>query len=634
MGEYAKAEAAVRRCVAIREAKLTKHDRYLIECLEVLAMVCEASDRSADAADVIDRARRFSRAYVAQVLPILSSREQNDFLRIKDRGGYYRALSLGLRHAADQGLAARSAAWLLNGKAVIQQTSAEAILLARDSDDPATANLARRLADTRRQLARLTLTTSEPGQDAEYKRQLQDLTAREQDLAKQLSKAGNRAANADPWVDHGKVVRALPPDAALIDIARFDVDDCKTVIKPKERGRYVAWISRAGQPVRVLDLGPAQEIDAEVAKVRKALADAPKGIRTKGEPEAEAALRESLQGLAKRVLHPLLPHVGKTKHWVVSPDGNLWLAPWSALPLPNGKYAIEEHSIAYVVSGRDLVVATARANVQPSAPLVFADPDFDLGRDQVVRETRALTRGQQPSDRTRGLSRALNLGTTPRLPGTAAEAEAVAPRLRQYAGVEPRVYTNQQALAGVFQTARNPKVVLLSTHGFFLPTQEVEPAERDLHGTEAVKAVPGVENPLLRSGLLLAGCNHAGRAGEGEDNGVLTGLQIVGTDLRGCELVVLSACETGLGDVRNGEGVAGLRQAFQLAGAEAVVATLWQIPDRQSAQLMIRFFDELAAKKDKTTALADAQRAMIEERRAKNGAAHPFFWAAFTVTGR
>jgi CHAT domain-containing protein len=397
---------------------------------------------------------------------------------------------------------------------------------------------------------------------------------------------------------------------------------------------YAAWIVPVAGPVRLIDLGSADAIDADVQKVRQALQDAPKTIRLKGEADAETALREPLDALAKKVLHPLLPHIGKSKRWVVSPDANLWLIPWAALPLPDGAYAIERHILSYAISGRELVESTA-VPVTATAPLVLADPDFDLGLDQVARETRRLLRQQQAPAETRGLSKALRLGNIQRLPGTASEAEAVAAQLRKYAGAAPRVHTDKEASTGLFLAARNPKVVVLSTHGYFLPDQEPDPKERERQERTADPPPRGLrlENPLLRCGVLLAGCNNAEKAKEGSDNGVLTGLQIVGTDLRGCELVVLSACETGLGDIRNGEGVAGLRQAFQLAGAQSVVATLWQVPDQQSAQLMIGFFDQLAAKQDKAEALRNAKLALIKARRDRTAAAHPYFWAAFTVTG-
>jgi CHAT domain-containing protein len=268
--------------------------------------------------------------------------------------------------------------------------------------------------------------------------------------------------------------------------------------------------------------------------------------------------------------------------------------------------------------------------------LVLADPDFDL----VPRRDRGVTL------QVRGLLPEEGLPRFTRLPGTAVEARAIAPLLERLSKDKAEVRTGKEALEQAFKAARRPRVVVLSTHGYFLEDQADVAAPRGSdfasRGLKLVasdlppprgQAVKALENPLLRCGLALAGANQRDKAPEGAEDGILTGLEIVGTDLRCTELVVLSACETGLGQVRNGEGVAGLRQAFQLAGAQAVVATLWQIPDKETTQLMKAFFQNLAQKKGKAEALRLAQLEMIKQWRKKHQAAHPFYWAAFTLTG-
>ncbi len=390
----------------------------------------------------------------------------------------------------------------------------------------------------------------------------------------------------------------------------------------------------------LVDLGEAEAIEAAVAAVRNAIQPAAAALRDRGEPEVEARLRKPLGALAERVLRPLLPHIGGAKRWVLSPDAALWLVPWAALPLDKDRYAIEDHAISYVISGRDLVQAADKSPAGKGQAFVMADPDYDLDPASARQAALQVLRGPQtPSGELalRGLSRAFSLGHVPRLPGTADEAKAVAPKLQAFTGVSPIVYTGRLALEAVFKAFQQPRVVLLSTHGFFLEDQKEQLDGKDLRldgQRSGPKPAVKSENPLLRCGLLLAGCNAA-KAGDDED-GVLTGLEIVGTDLRGTDLVVLSACETGLGDVHNGEGVAGLRQAFQLAGAESVVATLWQVPDAESARLMTGFFDNLGprAGRARPRLLRQAQLALIKSRRDRYGAAHPFFWAAFTLTGQ
>jgi CHAT domain-containing protein/tetratricopeptide (TPR) repeat protein len=635
LGRYTRARACFQRSLRIKEARLGKDHPGVASALYNLAGVVWRTGRYREAARIYDRARRSARRHFAAVLPALSEADKAAFFQnTSARSDLEGPLSLALAHPTNATLAALSASWLLNGKAVDQESLTSSLLLARQTDDPKVGQLSRRLQAVRQELARLTLSRPARGQEKERSRRIEELTGQELDLGKKLRQAGSKSALPD-WVGLDDLRRALPADAVLIDVARFRRFDPKA--GPTQQrwrpARYAAWVTPKSGRVRLVDLGPAERIDAAVQRLREAMQGSAKLVKDRGENQAENSLREPLRALSRLVLEPLLPHVGSSKCWLISPDGNLWLVPWEALTLPGGAYAVEKHHLSYLTTGRDLLAAPA-AEVKRTAPLVLADPDFDLDPAK-ARKRGKRGRGAEEGTGTRALAGSLRLGSVPRLPGTAAEARAITPSLKSYAGAAPRVVTGRRAREAVFKAARSPRVLVLCTHGFFLPDKN-EPRD-DLAGPgerQSKKITAKWQNPLLRCGLLLAGCNNAGMATNGDD-GILTGLEVVGTDLRGCELVVLSACDTGIGAVQSGEGVAGLRQAFQLAGARAVVSTLWQVPDKQSARLMAFFFQELAkGKLSKAEALRAAKLRLIAERREDYAAAHPFFWAAFTITGR
>ena len=566
------------------------------------------------AADEFDQGRRGMRTYVNQVLPGLSDHEQLKFLRESDEPSLHAAAQLAVLSPKNAKIAAMSAEWLLNGKAVAQQAVAQRALALRDNANPKLAALAEELQKARKQLATAThaATTAKEGQTIET------LAAKEAEISRQLTAASGRP-EATPWIALGDVRKKLPADSLFVNFLRVQSYDFANLELNREKpGRYCAWLTRKdSDEVKFVDLGDAEVIDQAIRKARTALGAAAKAIGDVGEAQAAGDLQAELTPLATLILKPILKD-RPPKHLVLSPDSLLWLVPWCALPLDDKTFAIEKFAMQYLVSGRELLEKTTFEKTGPS--ILFADPSYDLDPNAVRTATREIFRQPAVNDLPLTATRS-RMGVAAPLPGTKLEAIAVQPTIKELTSQDAMLYTDKFALEAVFKVIRNPRVLMLSTHGFFQ-----DPAQ----ATNSAAST----NPLLSCGLLLAGSNRppAQLATDAED-GILTGLEIVQTDLRGTELVVLSACETGLGEVRNGEGVAGLRQAFQLAGAKTVVSTLWQIPDRDSALIVTEFFQQLAEGSDRIQALQSAQLKRIEARRARNGAAHPFFWAAWTVTG-
>jgi len=628
-GQVGEADVHLRRAQAILTTVFGEEHPRVAEEWITLALLRASQGGWGEAGQFADRARRISRRHVARTLPVLAESEQLRFLTQKHEPELHQALSLALSKDAAPGLTSLSASWILNGKAIAQEALAESSLLARDSADPALAEDLKQLTAVRRKLAN----RSFDGSTKVTPQELAQLTAQEQEISRRLRRASGHQDKAEPWVELDAVRQLMQKDSVLVEIARLRPFDPASLGKPNpwRQPRYAAWIiPPAGKgAVRLVDLGPASEIESQVSRVRQMIQAAPDLIRSKGERESERELLTHLNALAARILHPLLPHAGHASHWIISPDADLWLAPWSALPLPSGKYLIEDHRVSLVVSGRDLLnQPLARAVTRP---LIVADPDYDLDRTTARRIAEQVAQTAAGTRTVRFAAQGPALPAVQRLPGTAREARQIAPSLASYTATTPQLLMEKQAQERLVKSVRSPRVLVLSTHGFFLEDQRTNPA---VGGTRFVQSTgKGPSNPLLRCGLLFAGVNRREQATADDEDGILTGLEIVGLDLRGTEMVVLSACETGIGRVHNGEGVAGLRQAFQLAGAHSVLSTLWQIDDQASADLVTGFFSQLAAKQPRPDALRAAQLQLLKARREKSGSAHPFYWAAYTLTG-
>jgi CHAT domain-containing protein len=235
----------------------------------------------------------------------------------------------------------------------------------------------------------------------------------------------------------------------------------------------------------------------------------------------------------------------------------------------------------------------------------------------------------------RSLSRDYRGIKFPPLSGAEAEARSVAKLL----GGDCVLRVGPEAREAELKAAVSPRVLHLATHGFFLSDQDFKRtnALRDSwignSGTRWNASLPkdDWENPLVRCGIALAGANHAGQITNSvAEDGLLTGLEASLLNLQGTELVILSACDSGTGEVQIGEGVMSLRRAFRIAGAQTVLASHWKVSDKATSQLMTEFIRRWRSGEPRAKAWREAQLSLLHSKEYSN----PYFWAAFTLTGQ
>ncbi len=442
----------------------------------------------------------------------------------------------------------------------------------------------------------------------DWRRSIADTDALIEDLQQQLAASSLDFAEATAPIAVADVQRRLPEGAALLELVVFrPFLPAPLGSRRWEARRYAAYVLTAEGITGWADLGEVAGIDPQLRALRAAIV----GRRDPTEPAA---------ALYAALLQPLAPHLPGIDALLVSPDGPLSMMPWDVLVDGDGRPLADRFELTTLTSGRDLLRLDRYPPAHPP-PLLIADVDFDgvasaEESEAAVVEEATLARGE------RG-------GSWSRLPGTRAEGEALAALL-----AEGLLLSGRDATETALKQAPAPSVLHIATHGYFLSDLPQETPE-DSRGLTVVatqhdrpRAPSG--NPLLRSGLVLAGANGAP---VGEDNGYLSAAEVAQMDLRGTELVVLSACETGVGEVTNGDGVQGLRRALVLAGSEAQVLSLWKVDDDATRALMVDYYQRLIDGEGRSEALRGAKEGLRSGAIGDGRWTHPYYWAAFVPSG-
>ena len=633
-GEYGKAEPLCERALAIQERALGPDHPDVATTLTNLGMVRVAMHLPEPGFSLLQRALRIEDEVIDQIFSMASEQGKFAYLRtIAPTYDMFQSLVLGELSADPATVRAALNAALRRKGAVLDALAQErrALLAATE---PEAVETARKFQEVASHLASLTLAGAGELSTDVYRARLAALATEKEHLEKALARqstayaAGQRSRTANVE----KVAQMLPSSSALVEYVLFDAFNFHTR-ETENRwapARYVAFVlpATATEPVLV-DLGEAEPIDQAVHEFRQEVADAAQTIALAGEAEAEHRLAAKGKSVYQLAIAPLRAAIRANKELYLAPEGELNLIPFGVLQDEEGRYLIETHKLNYVSSGRDLLRYN-ETEATGSGTVLLGDPDYDGDRPEAEAESE-LDKPDNPR------SRDLRSATWPALPGTRREVEALAAIL---GSDSVGLYLGAQAKEDTVKQVKSPRILHLATHGFFLEEQDKstwrEGVIRGFSDSGLSLRVPeSIENPLLRSGLVFAGANQLGRqdALEGGEDGILTALEVSSIPLWGTDLVVMSACQTGVGETRRGEGVFGLRRAFQLAGARTVVMSLWSVPDEETATLMGDFYRRMAAGEGKSRSLQNAMLAQMRSRREQHGAAHPFYWGAFVSVG-
>jgi CHAT domain-containing protein/tetratricopeptide (TPR) repeat protein len=561
-------------------------------------------DRALDAFEAA--ARRRDRD-LRRVLAVGSERKRLQYAT-RSLEDLHKVLSFLFASAPAPAAVARFAAQLtLQRKGLVLDALAHTFVQVREKPAAEDQALLDRLQTLRIEIAGLVMPSPLARHAIRHTERLTHLREEEERLEAALSYRGALTGPHLEPVTLQAVQASVPPDAALIDIVQY------RRFKPVRAGQSDAWAEEryaalvlrpTGEP-SWNDLGPLDAIDVLGDRFRRT-------VRNRATPVGECERVAS--DLYTMLVAPLEKAIADATRLIVSPDGKLTMVPLGAMCDAHGRTLGRRTTMSYLTAGRDLRY-TSTSPSSRSGVLVVAAPDYDAEAPAVADAV---------------ADRFADRGAFAPLAGARAEAADLAALLDSVVVIE-----GPDATVDAVRAVRHPAVLHIATHGFFAPVEpETVHASRHLSVgdvdvlIEQRTDVP-VANPMFFSGLALAGAN---RRVAGAGTGLLTAQQIAGLDLRGTQLVVLSACETGLGVVGRGTEFTGMRRAVSIAGAASHVTSLWRVGDDATRALMGLFYRSLLDGLGRAEALAWAQEEVARDP-AHPEWAHPFYWAAFVLSG-
>ncbi len=594
-GRYSEAEPLYKQALAIHKQQLGDNHPLTAASLNNLAALYQSQDDIPQAINYLSQGLAVQEYNLSENLKMGDDKQKQDYMA-KVLGTTNGVISLNLQAAPNNPEVTRLALkTILERKGRILDVSTNSLQILRQrTDDLESQQLLTQLIEVRTQLSNLTFKKPDDFPSEEiYRQQLNEVTAKAKEIEDKIGRRSAEFRSLSQPITLEGIQKLIPADAALVEIVRYQP------YNPKNDSfgipRYAVYILYPNGDIKAKDLGEAKPIDDKLIYFRDNLADAQTPI-----PQ----LQKSARQLDETLMQPIRQLLGNTKTILLSPDAALNLIPFEALVDENNQYLVENYHITYLTSGRDFLRLKDKFASQQS-PLIVADPFYGKAGEKV-----ALTRSIDLSE-----------FTFPGLPGTEQEAKAIKNILPQ-----ATVLTGSQATENAVKQVKKPNILHIATHGFFKPERnlgERNSGERNspLQGERNV-----VENPLLRSGLVLAGVKIGQSAG---DDGVLTALETTNLNLVGTKLVVLSACDTGKGDIKIGQGVYGLRRALVIAGSESQLISLWKVSDDATKDLMVAYYGRLKKGEGRSESLRQIQLGMLKGEKQK----HPFYWASFIPSG-